>query len=92
MISDRLSVEAELVEQHARLRDDYEKRIGGMIKAVAAVDRKRDGWEEALALAEELPALSVEKLLKTYQRVAARIRDSFPGSFGINRTSGRGQV
>ena len=77
-----LAVRDELAEGHALLRQDYEQRIAGMIKAIAAVDRKRDGWSEAVAQVEELPHLPPAKLLETYRRVAARFRDCFPGSFG----------
>ena len=76
-------------ESHALIRQDCEQRIAGMIKAIAAVDRKRDGWNEAVALAEELPTLAPEQLLATYRRVAARFRDCFPGSFGAPFHSGR---
>lgn len=82
-IRDTLSAREDLAAEHALLRDDYEQRIAGMVKAIAAVDRKRDCWEEALALVEELPTQPSAQLLATYRRVAAKFRDSFPGSFGI---------
>lgn len=83
--ADRLRSTTALAESQARLRDDYEKRIAGMIKAVAAVGRKRDGWEEAAALVDQLPTVTVDRLLEIYRRVSARFRDSFPGSFGLIR-------
>jgi hypothetical protein len=78
-----------LSEGHALLRQDCELRIAGMIKAIAAVDRKRDGWNEAVAQVEELPTLAPAKLLEAYRRVAARFRDCFPGSFGTPSPGGR---
>ena len=82
----------QLSANHALLRQDYEQRIAGMVKAVAAVDRKRDRWQEAAALIDELPALPAEKLIETYRRVAARFRDCFPGSFGTQNWGGRRTV
>jgi hypothetical protein len=79
----------DLTEGHALLRQDLEQRIGGMIKAVAAVDRRREQWEEAAALVEQLPHLTPVSLLETYRRVAARFRDHFPGSFGPKSFGGR---
>ena len=84
-----LAARDELAEGHALLRQDCEQRIAGMIKAIAAVDRKHDGWSEALAQVEELPTLTPARLLETYRRVAARFRDCFPGSFGAPGPGGR---
>ena len=81
-VGDRLTAQDELAAEYALLRDDCERRIAGMTKAIAAVDRKRERMEEALALIDELPALGSARLLQTYRRVTARFRDSFPGSFG----------
>jgi hypothetical protein len=89
-IRDRLEAAETLAGEHACLREEYQQRLGGMVKAIAAVDRKRDRWEEAVALIEELPTLPAERLLQTYRRVAARFRDCFPGSFGSYPVSNRG--
>ena len=89
LIGAQLAARDELAEGHALLRQDCEQRIAGMIKAIAAVDRKRDGWSEAIAQAEELPTLAPARLLETYRRVAARFRDCFPGSFGALSPGGR---
>ena len=78
-----------LAEGHTLLRQDCEQRIAGMIKAIAAVDRKRDNWNEAVAQVEELPTLAPAKLLEAYRRVTARFRDCFPGSFGTPSPGGR---
>ena len=69
------------------LRDDYCARIGGMVKAVAAVDRKRDRWSEACDLVERLSEMSTSELVDCYRRVAARFRDCFPASFGLLRSN-----
>jgi hypothetical protein len=82
------SVEAQAVD-HTLLREDIEQRIGGMIKAIAAVDRKRERWEEAAALVDELVTMTPKRLLETHRHVAARFRDCFPGSFGPRNFGGR---
>ena len=89
-LHDRLEAQETLAPEYALLRDDCERRIAGMAKAIAAVDRKRDRMEEALALVEELPGLTSADLLQTYRRTAARFRDSFPGSFGFHDRRDRG--
>lgn len=78
----RLEDEHSLAEDHALLRKDYQRRIAGMIKAIAAVERKSDRWEEAADLIDELPSLTAEQLVQTYRKVAARFRDRFPTSYG----------
>ncbi len=67
--------------QHALLRSDYEQRIAGMIKAIAAVDRKRGSVEDALARIDRLTALTTSELIAEYRRVSAAFRDSFPTTF-----------
>ncbi len=64
------------------LRRDYESRIAGMAKGIAAADRKRDSVDEALRLVEQLPTMSGEQLVACYRHTAARFRDAFPTSFG----------
>ncbi len=88
-IRDRLTANDRLASEHACLREEYQQRISGMVKAIAAVDRKRDRLEEAVALIDELPKLPAERLLETYRKVAARFRDCFPGSFGSYPVSTR---
>ena len=85
----QLGAESARAEDHALLRQDYEQRVAGMVKAIAAVDRKRDRWDEAVTLVEELPAMPAARLIETYRRVAARFRDCFPGSFGTQNWCGR---
>ena len=69
------------------LREDYTSRIAGMIKAIAAVDRKREAPRLALRELEGLPSLSGRELVECYRRTSAKFRDAFPTSFGP-RTSG----
>jgi hypothetical protein len=64
------------------LRKDYEVRIAGMLKGIAAADRKRNGMDEALQVVEQLPSMSGEQLIACYRHTAARFRDAFPASFG----------
>ena len=77
----RSSADDEIAEEHALLREDCQRRLAGMIKAIAAVERKRDSLESALTLVEELPSLKAAKLLQRYRQVSARFRDCFPASF-----------
>lgn len=66
----------------AVIREDYKQRVAGMVKAMAAVDRKRDGWKQALELIESLDDLSGRELMEVYRKTAVRFRDAFPASFG----------
>ncbi len=86
-LSEESSVADNLADECAILRNDCQQRLTGMIKAIAAVDRKRDGYETALAAIEELSCLTAADLLKKYRQVAARFRDCFPTSFSALRTS-----
>jgi len=79
-LKDVLTEHHDLTGQLATLRKDYEQRVAGMVKAIAAVDRKRDTWQEALALVEQLPSLTAELLLEQHRRISARFRDTFPAS------------
>ena len=82
---DRLYSETEL------LRQDLFARISGMVKAVAAVTRRADSWESALACLEQLPSLSASDLIEQYRLTSARFRDAFPTSFGIMPARRRGE-
>lgn len=84
--SESTSAADEIAKEYALLRQDCQQRLAGMIKAIAAVDRKRDGYESALALVDELPSLSAGDLLRRYRQVSARFRDCFPASFAGLRT------
>lgn len=65
------------------LRQDYEGRIAGMVKALAAVDRSGRGHGDVILSLEELPRLSTSKLIECYRKTAARFRDAFPASYGL---------
>ncbi len=83
-ISAQMLDEADSMQQSVSiLRGDYEGRIAGMLKAMAAVDRKRGGIDEALKAVESLGGLTGEELVSCYRRTAARFRDTFPTSFGF---------
>ena len=71
------------VDSLVSLRQDYEGRIIGMAKAMAAVDRSGRGYEEAITSLGTLPQLSGEELVACYRRMSARFRDMFPTSFGL---------
>lgn len=79
----RLTETAHVSEQLMQLRGDYEGRIAGMLKAVAAVERNRSRQEDAAVEAQALSNKTVTELLACYRRAAARFRDSFPSSFGL---------
>jgi len=80
-----------LVEDIRTLRDDYTSRVAGMLKALAAVDRKRDSWAQALQLVERLSTMTAAELVACYRKISARFRDAFPASFGSlsERSSGK---
>jgi len=76
----------ELAEEHALLREDCQQRMAGMIKAIAAADRRGESYQGALTIIEELPSLSARDLLRKYRRVSARFRDCFPTTFNGYQT------
>jgi len=70
-------------EELALLRQDYEGRIAGMIKALAAVDRSGRSNEHLMAELDSLPHASAQELIACYRRTTAKFRDSFPASYGL---------
>ena len=80
----------QLREEIGLLRLDYISRIGGMVKAIAAVNRHPDGWENALTYLENLPSFSAGELIEEYRKTSARFRDAFPTSFGVALDRKRG--
>ena len=84
-IRDAMSSMTSAADELACLRQDYQQRISGMIKAVAAVDRKRDRSKDALEMIESLQELEAPELIRCYRTVSARFRDSFPASLGLLR-------
>ena len=77
-------------DENDLLRQDYISRIGGMVKAIAAVNRHPDGWENALTYLENLPSLSAGELIEEYRKTSARFRDAFPTSLLVGRQVGFG--
>ena len=77
-----LTGDEELRNELALLRDDYTARTTGMLKAIAAVSRRRSGISETLDVIDKLPSLSTADLIAAYRRASARFRDAFPTSFG----------
>lgn len=73
----------ELSSDFRILHDDYIARISGMLKAIAAVDRKRNRHAQALEAIERLEHLSADELIAQYRRVSAQFRDAFPTSWGL---------
>ena len=72
------------------LRQDYVSRIGGMVKAIAVVNRHPGQWENALTYVENLPSLSAGELIEEYRKTSARFRDAFPTSLLVGRQAGFG--
>lgn len=81
-LSGQLDDQITAAQELSLIKDDYRKRIGGMVKAIAAVDRKRDALDQALAAISDLQEMSCQDLITCYQRTSARFRDCFPASFG----------
>ena len=88
-VAEEMSMRQDTKEQLELLRDDYSQRIGGMVKAMAALDRKRDPWQEALSQVESLSSMGSREMVECYRMVSARFRDCFPTSFGLLRETRR---
>jgi hypothetical protein len=63
------------------LKEDYRRRLSGMLKALLVC--RYDAYETELAakLADEPGDLSAEDLIRLYNNTAARFRQKFPSSF-----------
>lgn len=68
-------------EELSVLKQDYRRRIVGMLKAVMAGRAKESDAELAAALAEDDCTIESTDLIALYRKVSARFRDSFPASF-----------
>ena len=88
-LREKLTGHGEMADELTALRQDYHQRIAGMVKAIAAVNRKRDCWQEAVAFVEGLPSLTAEELLEQYRRICARFRDCFPAARQLTYVAGR---
>lgn len=70
-------------EQATILRRDYQLRIAGMLKAIAAVKNTSEALEAATAEIEQLDSLPAQQLIDRYRKTSARFRDAFPASSGL---------
>ena len=80
--SEQLREATETATELEHLKTDYRTRISGMVKAIGAVDRKRDSLLSALESIDKLDELSAAELVSSYRTTSARFRDCFPSSFG----------
>ncbi len=85
VLTSELSARDDMAEETALLREHCQQRIAGMVKAMAALERRGDSYEQTLEYLEQLPSLKAEDLLKQYRRVSARFRDCFPASGNLTR-------
>lgn len=66
----------------SQLREDYQNRITGMLKAMAVAKNNDDEMRLVLDEIEELEKMPASLLLAKYKKVQTRFRVSFPASFG----------
>jgi hypothetical protein len=64
------------------LREDYQARITGMLKAIAIAERSRSRLDSLADLIDSLGRMSVEDLILCYRKTGAIFRDHFPGAIG----------
>ncbi|MEA2030698.1 MAG: hypothetical protein U9N55_03770 [candidate division Zixibacteria bacterium] len=81
-LAERLPRLLQIENDLAILRADYEGRIAGMAKAVAAVNRNSEALKQAVSFIEALPQMDAADLVQQYRIMSARFRDAFPASFG----------
>ncbi len=71
------------IDQHEHdlhlLREDYQARITGMLKAIAIAERSRNRLDSLAVLIESLGGMSAEDLILCYRKTGAIFRDHFPG-------------
>lgn len=82
----RLASDETIRDDYALLRVDYQGRIAGMIKAMAAVERSTDAIGAAAQVIDDLPNLPADQLVQLYRRTTVRFRDHFPTSYGPRTT------
>jgi predicted DNA-binding protein (UPF0278 family) len=63
------------------LKEEYRKRILGMLKGILASRQDEDSMMLAASLSGDIEDFSAEQLIRQYSRVAARFRSAFPASF-----------
>jgi hypothetical protein len=64
-----------------QLRQDYRRRLLGMLKAMLVSRPNKADTELAAALADDDDRYAAAELVRLYERTAARFRDRFPAGF-----------
>ena len=80
-LHDGLESDKNLVGELNLIKDDYRKRIVGMLKAIIVCRPDEDDIRTAARLAGEIGDIDTGELVRLYPRVAARFRRCFSGSF-----------
>ena len=68
-------------EELSVLKQDYRRRLVGMLKAVMVSRADERDTELAAALADEDCTIGSTDMIALYKKISARFRDSFPASF-----------
>ena len=80
-LHDRLDSDKNLAAELDMIKDDYRKRIVGMLKAIIVCRPDKEDDRTAACLAGDIGDIDTGELVRLYPRVAARFRQCFPGSF-----------
>ena len=80
-LEDILKSHEKLSNELRFLKEEYGKRIVGMLKANLACRADADDVEKAARLSGDLSGVEARELVKLYSRTAARFRANFPSSF-----------
>jgi hypothetical protein len=81
----------QLSDSYQLLRDDYQARIVGMLKAIAVADRTHSSsraetsrdHDSLSILLDSLASMPANDLIRCYRKTAACFRNHFPGSFAL---------
>jgi hypothetical protein len=84
-----------LGDSYQLLRDDYQARIVGMLKAIAVAGSTRSSsrtetsrdHDSLSVLLDSLATMPADDLIRCYRKTSACFRDHFPGSFALPKTS-----
>ena len=71
------------------IKEEYRRRIVGMLKANMACKSEADDMEMAGRVSGDISRIDASELVKLYARAAARFRANFPSSFKYVNLSGR---
>ncbi|UCD94061.1 MAG: hypothetical protein JSU69_09865 [Candidatus Zixiibacteriota bacterium] len=63
------------------IKEEYRRRIVGMLKANMACKSEADDMEMAARVSGDISRIEAPELIKLYARAAARFRANFPSSF-----------